>query len=583
MGSGPTARRRQSRATACRSRSLSSHSSRPDLSSAGVVSGAGPLAVLVTASDTTSATRRATQAPRRPTSDSTTTQSTTTETTTHETTSTETTESTTTDTSPLPTGPPTIASDKNDYAPGETVTLTGDHWVPAEVVHIVVNDDQQKPWVRKADVIARTSGAIYHQFQLPDDVRAHVHGHRDRADLGEAHRRPLRTATSSSTRLPATPAATPVPRDSPLTPAAAAPEAARTATRRPIATARHERREQRVAPPRRASLNANAPNCEQTCPAPGAAPTALHRHAGAERQEASALQASRRHEGPDRQHHCQQAPTANNVSDSTNEDTPKAITLSGSDAAAVQPDVLDRDRPANGALGSISDSPCTSGSPNTDTASVTYTPNANYNGIRLVHVPANDGSANSATATVSLTVNPVNDAPSFTKGADQTVDEDAGAQCVSGWATAISAGPANESGQTVSFLVTANSNPSLFSAAPAVSSTGTLTYTPAANAFGSATITLKARTTAAPPTAASTRAHPELPDHRQPGQRRPQLHQGRRPDRQRGRRRAERRRWATAISAGPERVRADGQLRRHRQQQPEPVLGRAGGQPRAAR
>src|SRR5205823_1449163 len=39
--------------------------------------------------------------------------------------------------------------------------------------------------------------------------------------------------------------------------------------------------------------------------------------------------------------------------------------------------------------------------------------------------------------------------------------------------------------------VTGNTNPSLFSAAPSVSSLGTLTYTPVANAFGTATITLK--------------------------------------------------------------------------------------------
>ena len=56
----------------------------------------------------------------------------------------------------------------------------------------------------------------------------------------------------------------------------------------------------------------------------------------------------------------------------------------------------------------------------------------------------------------------VNDAPSFTKGADQTVNEDAGAQSVSGWATAISKGPANESGQAVDFIVTNNNN-ALFS------------------------------------------------------------------------------------------------------------------------
>ena len=60
------------------------------------------------------------------------------------------------------------------------------------------------------------------------------------------------------------------------------------------------------------------------------------------------------------------------------------------------------------------------------------------------------------------------------------------------WATAISAGPPNEAGQTVSFVVTNNTNPALFSGAPAVSSAGALTYTSAPNAFGTATITLVA-------------------------------------------------------------------------------------------
>ena len=59
---------------------------------------------------------------------------------------------------------------------------------------------------------------------------------------------------------------------------------------------------------------------------------------------------------------------------------------------------------------------------------------------------ANGGVDTSARSqTFTITVNPVNDAPSFTKGADQTVNEDAGAQSVAGWATAISGGPANES------------------------------------------------------------------------------------------------------------------------------------------
>jgi hypothetical protein len=91
---------------------------------------------------------------------------------------------------------------------------------------------------------------------------------------------------------------------------------------------------------------------------------------------------------------------------------------------------------------------------------------------------------------ILLTVTAVNDAPSFTKGGNQTVNEDAGAQTVNNWATNISAGPTDEAGQTVTFNITGNSNPSLFSAAPAISPTGTLSYTPAANANGSATITL---------------------------------------------------------------------------------------------
>jgi hypothetical protein len=133
------------------------------------------------------------------------------------------------------------------------------------------------------------------------------------------------------------------------------------------------------------------------------------------------------------------------------------------------------------------------------TGVLTYTPAANANGtatITLV-IQDNGGTTNggvdtSAPQTFTITVNALNDAPSFTKGPDQTVLEDAGPQTVNPWATAISPGPADESGQTVSFNVTGNTNAALFSAAPAVSSTGVLTYTPAANANGSATITLVA-------------------------------------------------------------------------------------------
>ena len=110
---------------------------------------------------------------------------------------------------------------------------------------------------------------------------------------------------------------------------------------------------------------------------------------------------------------------------------------------------------------------------------------------------ATDSANNSSVASTSVDNvvsynhgNVANSAPSFTKGPDQSVNEDAGAQTVANWATGISAGPPNEAGQTLTFLITNNTNTGLFSVAPAVSSAGTLTFTPAANQSGSATISI---------------------------------------------------------------------------------------------
>ncbi|WP_425615740.1 Ig-like domain-containing protein [Anatilimnocola sp. NA78] len=127
---------------------------------------------------------------------------------------------------------------------------------------------------------------------------------------------------------------------------------------------------------------------------------------------------------------------------------------------------------------------------------LTYTLAANVHGSATIGLRINDdgGIANSgvnqsAIQTFVINVTNVNDAPSFTKGADQTVLEDVGAQTVANWATAISAGT-NES-EGVAFVVTGNSRPDMFASQPAIAPNGTLTYTPAANAYGSATITIK--------------------------------------------------------------------------------------------
>ncbi len=87
-------------------------------------------------------------------------------------------------------------------------------------------------------------------------------------------------------------------------------------------------------------------------------------------------------------------------------------------------------------------------------------------------------------------VQSVNDAPSFTKGSDQVIAEGAEAQTVANWATTINAGP-YETDQAVDFVVSSDA-PSLFSTAPTIAANGTLTYTPAAGASGTAVVTVQA-------------------------------------------------------------------------------------------
>ncbi|MFO1498234.1 MAG: hypothetical protein U1G07_07570 [Verrucomicrobiota bacterium] len=92
----------------------------------------------------------------------------------------------------------------------------------------------------------------------------------------------------------------------------------------------------------------------------------------------------------------------------------------------------------------------------------------------------------------TITAIAVNDAPSFQKGLNQTATAGAGTRTVSNWATLISSGPADESGQTLAFDVSNNNN-RLFSVQPALSADGTLSFTPAANASGDATVTVVLR------------------------------------------------------------------------------------------
>jgi len=101
------------------------------------------------------------------------------------------------------------------------------------------------------------------------------------------------------------------------------------------------------------------------------------------------------------------APVANDQTVTLNEDETASITLTASD---VDGDALTYQivsNPTNGAL--------TGSAPN-----LTYTPAENYNGSDEFTFRANDGTIDSADATVTVTINPVNDPPVANAGSDQT-------------------------------------------------------------------------------------------------------------------------------------------------------------------
>jgi hypothetical protein len=130
------------------------------------------------------------------------------------------------------------------------------------------------------------------------------------------------------------------------------------------------------------------------------------------------------------------------------------------------------------------------------TGTLTFTTALNSNGSATFDVVASDGTVNAAPVTLIITALPGNDQPNFTGGPNVTVNEDAGAQTFTAWATNIVPGPAtatDEAGQNITFLFTFNTAPSLFSVQPEVSSNGTLTFTPAPNAFGVASLTVVAQ------------------------------------------------------------------------------------------
>lgn len=124
--------------------------------------------------------------------------------------------------------------------------------------------------------------------------------------------------------------------------------------------------------------------------------------------------------------------------------------------------------------------------------SITFTPVPYAYGSATVTITVNDGGAsnNVVTRSFNVTVNSVNQAPTLNALTDTTINENAGQQTIS--LSGISSGASNE---TQTLAVTASSSNTGLIPAPTVSytspnATGSLSFTPAPYANGSATVTV---------------------------------------------------------------------------------------------
>ena len=160
------------------------------------------------------------------------------------------------------------------------------------------------------------------------------------------------------------------------------------------------------------------------------------------------------------------APVANGQTVITNEDTPKAITLTGSDPDGDPVSYAIVTSPAHGTLSGTA-------------PSLTYTPTLGYHGVDSFTFKVNDGNLDSTPATVSITINAVNHAPVAN---DQTVitNEDT--------PKAITLSGSDPDGDPVTYAVAASpAHGTLSGTAPNV------TYTPAPNYNGTDSFTFTVR------------------------------------------------------------------------------------------
>ena len=130
------------------------------------------------------------------------------------------------------------------------------------------------------------------------------------------------------------------------------------------------------------------------------------------------------------------------------------------------------------------------------TRTVTVTPLPEQSGSTTITLALNDGNGGTTNRSFVLTVNPVNDLPTLNSITDRSVAEDSGAQAVA--LSGISAGGGEAQALNITAVSSAPAivpNPTVTYTSPNAS--GTLNFTPAANATGSAVITVTANDGAA--------------------------------------------------------------------------------------
>jgi hypothetical protein len=199
------------------------------------------------------------------------------------------------------------------------------------------------------------------------------------------------------------------------------------------------------------------------------------------------------------------APVATPTSASTAKNTAKVITLTGTDVDSC--DLTFATTQGGHGTVSLPTNPigCTAGNPNTDTATVTYTPDTDYVGSDSFTFTVNDGTLTSSpAATVSVTVTPPNATPTA-NATSKTTNEDV--------ATTVTLSGSDPETCNLTFAFTQPGHGTVSALTDAGCSSGpnadtaTVTYTPAGNYFGgdSFTYTVSDGTnTSAPATATLT-------------------------------------------------------------------------------